>query len=98
MRKSVVESHDLRNKGCGIIYVDSQPCNRHNYYRITDALKSIYQVSRSVVRIRLKKLGVLKEAVKVPTSEPGAARALDMNGPVPYEPAMESDSSPGLPE
>ncbi len=42
--------------------LDEQKCNITNYYNITDNLKRKYKVSRSVVKIRLKKLGLLNEA------------------------------------
>lgn len=52
---------ELRNKGFGVLYLDNQPCNLNHYYKITDFLKQKYNVSRSVIKIRLKKLGLLKE-------------------------------------
>lgn len=42
--------------------LEEQKCNITNYYNITDNLKRKYKVSRSVVKIRLKKLGLLNEA------------------------------------
>jgi Zn-dependent peptidase ImmA (M78 family) len=52
---------EIPNKGYGFLYLDNQKCNLDNYYRITNILKQKYQVSRSVLKIRLKKLGLINE-------------------------------------
>jgi Zn-dependent peptidase ImmA (M78 family) len=64
---SVAESLGLRDRGFGALYVDDQPCNLNNFYKVTYILKMKYQVSRAVVKLRLKKLGLL--------NEPGSKRA-----------------------
>ena len=51
----------LRNRGFGFLYLDHQLCNIQNFYNITNALKLQYRVSRSVIKFRLKKLGLLNE-------------------------------------
>jgi Zn-dependent peptidase ImmA (M78 family) len=53
---------DIKDRGFGLLYLDKQKCNMANFYSITDSLRSKYMVSRSVVKIRLKKLGLLNEA------------------------------------
>lgn len=53
---------DLKNKGHGLIYVDDQRVNINTFYQVTSELKQRYNVSRTVVRNRLKDLGVLKDA------------------------------------
>lgn len=60
---SVAAENGLSNKGFGILYLDQQKCNLDAYYKTTTALMAIYNVSRTVVKIRLKKLGLLNEAV-----------------------------------
>lgn len=58
---AITESIGLKNRGFGALYLDHQSCNIQNFYRVTDVLKTKYQVSREVVRIRLKQLGLLTE-------------------------------------
>ncbi len=57
-------NEDLRNRGFGLIFLDHQNCNRAQFYRITDELKIKYEVSRRVIEIRLKKLGLLRESTQ----------------------------------
>lgn len=58
---SVAEDIGLQDRGFGILFLDNQRCNIDAYYRVTNVLKSKYAVSRSVIKIRLKKLGALNE-------------------------------------
>jgi len=51
----------IRDRGFGLLYLDKQACNIAAFYNITGGLRSKYRVSRSVVKIRLKKLGLLNE-------------------------------------
>jgi len=44
-----------------ILYVDNQKYNSDTYYKITNRLMHRYKVSRAVVEIRLKKLGLLQK-------------------------------------
>lgn len=53
---------DLIDRGHGLVFLDHQPVNIHNYYNLTSALMDAYEVSRTAVRIRLKNLGLLKES------------------------------------
>jgi Zn-dependent peptidase ImmA (M78 family) len=63
------EACDLRNRGFGTLFVDDQPCNEANYYRITNNLKIRYKVSRSALKLRLEQLGLLYDV----TTNPRAA-------------------------
>ena len=58
--------HDLSDRGYGLLYLDEQKCNLDTYYSITSQLMKKFHVSRSVVKLRLLKLGFLKEAQDVP--------------------------------
>lgn len=58
---SIVESLELTDRGFGILYLDEQPCNLHNFYHVINTLKTKYKVSMQVIKIRLKKMGLLKE-------------------------------------
>lgn len=58
---NVTESLGLRNRGFGALYLDEQQCNLESFYRVTHTLKTQYKVSREVVKLRLKKLGLLNE-------------------------------------
>lgn len=53
--------YGIRNKGHGYIYVDNQPCNLNDYHRFLDEVSREFEVSKTVVEIRLKKLGLLKD-------------------------------------
>lgn len=53
---------DLRNRGFGYIYLDDQPCNRHDYNRVTARLMLEYWVTKSAVKTRLQALGLLTDA------------------------------------
>lgn len=59
---SIAEDIGLEDRGFGILFLDNQRCNIDSYHRVTNTLKREYGVSRSVVKIRLKKLGLLKES------------------------------------
>jgi len=55
-------SYGLRDRGFGALFVDEQPCNIQSFFNVTGMLKLKYRVSRQVVKLRLKKLGLLIEA------------------------------------
>jgi len=61
---TIAEDIGLQDRGFGILFLDSQRCNIDAYYRVTNNLKRKYAVSRRVIKIRLKKFGVLNEAYK----------------------------------
>lgn len=53
---------NIRDRGFGLIYLDSQPVNRDTFRFVSSRLKHEYQVSRAAIKIRLKQLGYLTEA------------------------------------
>lgn len=53
--------YKLNDKGFGLLYLDNQGCNISTFINISSPLMQKYKVSRSVIKIRLKKLGLLKE-------------------------------------
>ncbi|MCI5196604.1 MAG: ImmA/IrrE family metallo-endopeptidase [Candidatus Electrothrix sp. AW5] len=57
--------HNLSDRGYGLFYLDNQRCNINAFYSITSALMKKFYVSRSVIKIRLLKLGYLNEAEEV---------------------------------
>ena len=63
--KQVVR-HNLSDRGFGLLYLDGQRCNIDTYHSVTYPLMKEYAVSRSVVKLRLMKLGFLNEAQIMP--------------------------------
>jgi len=61
---SIATKNGLSNRGFGILYLDGQKCNLDAFYSVTSPLMNRYKVSRSVVKIRLKKLGFIHESGK----------------------------------
>ena len=61
----IAQKMDLTNRGFGHLYLDNQPCNLRSFLRVTDILRAKYGVSRTVVKIRLKELDILKEPTDV---------------------------------
>jgi len=55
------KENDLSDRGYGLIYLDNQKCNQESFYSVTTPLINEFHVSRSVVKIRLDKLGYLNE-------------------------------------
>lgn len=51
----------IRDRGFGPLYLDNQPANEANYAAVTATLQKKFDVSRTVVTMRLKKLGWLKD-------------------------------------
>lgn len=49
----------MHSKIYDAIFVDNQPCNIHDYYIIMMHLSEYFNVSRKVIEIKLKKLGLL---------------------------------------
>lgn len=50
---------NLVDKSFGILYVDNQSCNLDTFYRLTNQLRSMFQVSRQVIEIRLKEENIM---------------------------------------
>ena len=53
-----IRKHQIQDKGFGLIYLDRQQCNIDTFAKISSPLMQKYKVSRSVIFIRLKKLGL----------------------------------------
>jgi Zn-dependent peptidase ImmA (M78 family) len=53
--------HSLVDRGYGLLYLDHQHCNVNTFYTVTAPIMTEFNVSRSVVKIRLKQLGLLNE-------------------------------------
>jgi len=53
------KKYKLENKGFGFIFLDKQQCNIDTFIKISSPLMQKYKVSRTVVKIRLRKLGLL---------------------------------------
>lgn len=54
--------NELLDRGFGLLYLDGQKCNVDTFYKVTGSLMQKFQVSRSVIKLRLSKLGFLNEA------------------------------------
>lgn len=61
---SVGARNGLSDRGFGILYLDNQHCNKSKFFSIAAPLMKKYKVSRTVVKIRLKKLGYINEPVQ----------------------------------
>jgi Zn-dependent peptidase ImmA (M78 family) len=59
--RSLLMDYDVKDRGLGIFFVDNQRCNIDTYMKITSRLMHRYKVSRQVIEIRLKKLGLLEK-------------------------------------
>jgi Zn-dependent peptidase ImmA (M78 family) len=57
--RSLMQGLQLRDKGFGTLYVDSQACNLQNYSQVTGVLMKKYEVSRAAITFRLEELGLL---------------------------------------
>jgi len=55
---SLLIEYNVKDRGFGL-FVDNQRCNIDTYMKITSRLMHKYKVSRIVIEIRLKKLGLL---------------------------------------
>lgn len=61
--------HNIRNRGHGFLYLDTQPVNYQLVQYVSDDLSKHFNVSRAAVRLRLMSLGLLVD----PTSTSGLA-------------------------
>ncbi len=57
----VANALNIKNRGFGMLYLDSQTVNIETFRRVSAVLKHRYRVSRSAIKVRLKKLGFLYE-------------------------------------
>jgi Zn-dependent peptidase ImmA (M78 family) len=58
--------HELSDRGYGLLFLDDQRCNIDTFYKVTAPMMQKFLVSRSVVKLRLLKLGFLNEAQRMP--------------------------------
>ena len=61
---SEAAKNGVSNRGFGILYLDNQHCNMSTFFSVTAPLMGKYKVSRTVVKIRLKKLGYINEPTR----------------------------------
>ena len=73
-RQLLIE-HGISNRGFGSLYLDSQPCNTKAFYSIATQLMLDYQVSKTAVRIRLQRLGLLTDQRRKATAALAFSRA-----------------------
>ncbi|WP_057463502.1 ImmA/IrrE family metallo-endopeptidase [Pseudovibrio sp. POLY-S9] len=59
---------DIRDRGHGYIYVDDQPTNLRDYLLLLSGLEAYFEVSKSAIEIRFKKLGMLADRRTNPES------------------------------
>jgi len=59
--KSIAARNRISDRGFGVLYLDDQKCNQDAFYNVTSPLMTSYKVSRQVIKIRLKKLGLINE-------------------------------------
>ena len=60
--------NSLSDRGYGLLYLDEQRCNVDAFYNVTTPLMREFEVSRSVIKLRLIKLGFLNESNRTPNS------------------------------
>jgi Zn-dependent peptidase ImmA (M78 family) len=62
--RGLVGGLELSNRGFGSLYVDDQPCNLQNFEVVARHFTASYGVSHTAATIRLKSLGLLRDARK----------------------------------
>ena len=72
----LVDQYNLRNRGHGWLFVDSQRDNLKNFFKVTDRLTDTFQVSRQAMSIRLTHLGILNDSRSEPTQIAGSLRRM----------------------
>lgn len=60
--RALIAQLEIPNRGFGLLYVDDQACNRVNFDRVASYFTSTYGVSKTATAIRLRSLGLLKDA------------------------------------
>ena len=68
--------HELSDRGYGLLYLDNQRCNVDTFYKVTAPVVNKFQVSSTVVKLRLMKLGFLNEAKQKPNKAFQPTRSL----------------------
>lgn len=59
--RQLLDELNIKEKGHGVLYVDTQPCNQASFGAICSDLARTFQVSFSAVNVRLNKLGLLND-------------------------------------
>ncbi|MFS8183366.1 ImmA/IrrE family metallo-endopeptidase [Pseudovibrio denitrificans] len=59
---------DIRDRGHGYIYVDDQPTNLRDYVLLLSGLEAYFEVSKSAIEVRFKKLDLLVDKRTNPES------------------------------
>ncbi|TZG33474.1 ImmA/IrrE family metallo-endopeptidase [Agrobacterium sp. B1(2019)] len=67
---------EIRDRGHGYIFVDDQPCNYTIYEQLLAALSTHFEVSKQVIQIKFKHLGMLNDQRKQNQASP-VARVLE---------------------
>lgn len=57
----LLNNENIMDKGHGKLFVDNQKCNLDSYYKIMNSLRDHFRVSGSVIKYRLKNLGLLND-------------------------------------
>ena len=56
----LIQKYELNNNRGYYIYLDSQPCNFHQWNCISSHLSKVFGISKEVIKIKLQELGFLK--------------------------------------
>jgi Zn-dependent peptidase ImmA (M78 family) len=59
--KLLIEHHEIRNRGHGALFLDTQRANVNNFHLVAGALSKYFSVSKAAIRFRLIALGLLVE-------------------------------------
>ncbi|MFY0995875.1 MULTISPECIES: ImmA/IrrE family metallo-endopeptidase [Pseudomonas] len=54
--------YNIRNRGHGLLYLDHQPVNYRSFRLVSDNLSHHFHVSKTAIRLRLSRLGLLVDA------------------------------------
>lgn len=68
--------HELSDRGYGLLYLDNQRCNIDTFLKISTPLMKKFEASRSVVKLRLLKLGFLNERQRMSNNTYQPTRSL----------------------
>lgn len=68
--------NELYDRGYGLLFLDNQKCNIDTFYDVTTPLMKKFQVSRSVIKLRLLKLGFLNDAQQLPKNAVQSTRSI----------------------
>lgn len=63
--KQICQLLRIEDKGYGLLYLDNQDCNQEAFSRVVSHIKPRFSVSKRVIKIRLKALGLLREPQQI---------------------------------